>query len=59
MAEALEYRGRAVECERLAQDTLHPESREILLKIAARWRSRAEAAEARPQPSGLEQSSRP
>jgi len=57
MAGSHDYRGRAKRCEALAEGTLHPESREILLKLAARWRSLAEADEDRaghvatPEPS--------
>ncbi|MBV9859169.1 MAG: hypothetical protein JO038_03555 [Alphaproteobacteria bacterium] len=42
MSKGSEYLSRAERCERLAQHTLHPESREILLKIAALWRVRAD-----------------
>ena len=40
-----EYRRRAAECERLAQDAITEEHRETILKIAATWRSLADQRE--------------
>jgi hypothetical protein len=40
-----DYRARAAEFERLADETSNPDSREILLTIAERWTALAEDAE--------------
>lgn len=40
-----EYRRRAAECERLAQDAITEEHRQTILKIAATWRALAEQRE--------------
>jgi hypothetical protein len=46
-----DYRARADECERLAADAITPSTREIMLYLAARWRSLADADEAKAQSS--------
>ncbi|MBV8888208.1 MAG: hypothetical protein JO305_00915 [Alphaproteobacteria bacterium] len=53
MSEPKDFSGRAAQCERLAATTLYGESREILLKIAARWRSLAREEESRGTASTL------
>jgi hypothetical protein len=40
-----EYRRRAVECERLAQDAITAEHRQMILGIAATWRALADQRE--------------
>jgi hypothetical protein len=44
--EAKEYRARAAEFERLADEASNPNSREVLLLIAERWATLAENVEA-------------
>jgi hypothetical protein len=46
MTRAEEYRERAAECERLAGETRDPQSRDILLNLAKRWRELAAEEEA-------------
>ena len=38
----MEYRRRAAECERLAQEAITEEHRQTILKIAATWRALAD-----------------
>ena len=40
-----EYRRRAAECERLAQDAITEEHRQTILRIAATWRALANQRE--------------
>lgn len=43
------YLERAVECERLANEAIAKENREILLRLAARWRAFAAERQAPPR----------
>jgi hypothetical protein len=44
-----DYRNRANECERLTETAVSPETREILLYLAKRWRDLAREDEANEQ----------
>jgi hypothetical protein len=43
------FRQRAVECERLAEESFRPHDRQVMLYAAERWRELADEEEARPQ----------
>jgi hypothetical protein len=48
-----DYRVRAVECERLAEQASNPDTREIMTYLAMRWLALAEQAEKTPlKPKG-------
>jgi hypothetical protein len=46
--EAKFFRHRAVECERLAEESFRPRDRQVMLRAAERWRQLADEEEARP-----------